>query len=135
LDENNRRQRPDTHSMKMHDEAPTLITLRSNDQFNTAIIGFSDRFGGLERSRDILLINPEDMRQARPCRVPDRVCRIRDRRRLPAGRGWMDDHTMRLSEWLRGGVLSRGEPLVPLGYHDELSHTPAAKGVPVRFIV
>uniref|UniRef100_UPI001E61C52B FdhF/YdeP family oxidoreductase n=1 Tax=Microvirga roseola TaxID=2883126 RepID=UPI001E61C52B len=43
------------------EEEFTLITLRSNDQFNTTIYGFSDRLRGLSGSRDILLINPEEM--------------------------------------------------------------------------
>ena len=36
-----------------------LITLRSNDQFNTTIYGFSDRLRGIEGTREVLLlINP-----------------------------------------------------------------------------
>ena len=35
--------------------------MRSNDQFNTTIYGFSDRLVGLEGSRMIPLINPADM--------------------------------------------------------------------------
>ena len=38
-----------------------LITLRSNDQFNTTIYGFSDRLRGIEAREKVLLINPEDM--------------------------------------------------------------------------
>ena len=41
--------------------AMTLITLRSNDQFNTTIYGFSDRLRGLEGSREIVLINRAEM--------------------------------------------------------------------------
>ncbi|WP_201777074.1 hypothetical protein [Martelella endophytica] len=39
----------------------TLVTLRSNDQFNTTVYGFSDRLRGLGGSRDIILINREEM--------------------------------------------------------------------------
>ena len=39
----------------------TLVTLRSNDQFNTTIYGFSDRLRGLEGSREIVLINRDEM--------------------------------------------------------------------------
>ncbi|HYN90133.1 MAG TPA: FdhF/YdeP family oxidoreductase, partial [Ardenticatenaceae bacterium] len=42
-------------------EEITLITLRSNDQFNTTIYGYSDRLRGLSGPRDIVLINPEEM--------------------------------------------------------------------------
>ena len=41
-----------------------LITLRSNDQFNTTIYGFSDRLRGIEGARDVLLINPDEMKRA-----------------------------------------------------------------------
>ncbi len=41
-----------------------LITMRSNDQFNTTIYGFSDRLRGIEGRRDVLLINPGEMRRA-----------------------------------------------------------------------
>src|SRR5206468_2855187 len=41
-----------------------LITIRSNDQFNTTIYGYSDRMRGIEGTRDVLLINPEDIRRA-----------------------------------------------------------------------
>ena len=41
-----------------------LITLRSNDQFNTTIYGFSDRLRGIEGTRDVLLINPDEIARA-----------------------------------------------------------------------
>ena len=39
----------------------TLITLRSNDQFNTTIYGFSDRLRGLKGSREMVLMNRAEM--------------------------------------------------------------------------
>jgi len=41
-----------------------LITLRSNDQFNTTIYGYSDRMRGIEGTRDMLLINRDEMAKA-----------------------------------------------------------------------
>jgi len=38
-----------------------LMTLRSNDQFNTTIYGYSDRLRGIEGTRDVLLMNPDDI--------------------------------------------------------------------------
>ncbi len=58
---------PDRLSASGFDDAPDryrLITIRSNDQFNTTIYGFSDRLRGIEGTRDVLLINPEEMRRA-----------------------------------------------------------------------
>jgi len=114
------------------DEALTLITLRSNDQFNTTIYGFSDRLRGLEGSRDILLINPEDMR--RQGLVEGQVVSVESA--IDDGfRRAVDGWTITPYDLPDGCVAAyypEANPLVPLGYHDELSHTPAAKGVPVR---
>ena len=38
--------------------------MRSNDQFNTTIYGYSDRLRGIEGTRDVLLINPEEIARA-----------------------------------------------------------------------
>jgi hypothetical protein len=39
--------------------------MHSNDEFNTAIYGYSDRMRGIESTRDLLLINPEETLRAR----------------------------------------------------------------------
>ena len=38
-----------------------LATLRSNDQFNTTIYGYSDRFRGVEGTRSVVFMNREDI--------------------------------------------------------------------------
>ena len=40
------------------------MTMRSSDQFNTTIYGYSDRFRGVEGTRGIVFVNPRDV--ARP---------------------------------------------------------------------
>src|SRR6185369_7792337 len=37
-----------------------LMTLRSNDQFNTTIYGYDDRFRGISGTRHVVLINPKE---------------------------------------------------------------------------
>ncbi len=109
-----------------------LITMRSNDQFNTTIYGFDDRLRGLSGSRLILLMNPRDM-QREGLKEGDIVTLAGD----------ADDDTRRAVEGLKvtpydlpdgcvGGYYPEMNPLVPLWYHDEASKTPASKGVPVR---
>jgi molybdopterin-dependent oxidoreductase alpha subunit len=109
-----------------------LITMRSNDQFNTTIYGFSDRLRGLEGSRTILLINPDDMAKLE-LHEGDIVNLVGD-----AG-----DDTCRQVSGLTvtpfnlpngciGGYYPEMNPLIPLWYHDVASKTPASKGVPVR---
>ena len=109
-----------------------LITMRSNDQFNTTIYGYSDRLRGLSGSRDIVLMCPEDIADAglRDGQTVTLVTDVDDGqdRRL-AG--------LRLTAYkLPRGTIASYYPecnvLVPISHHDELSKTPASKSVPVR---
>ncbi len=116
-------------------EAPgryRLITMRSNDQFNTTIYGYSDRMRGIEGTRDVLLINPDEMRRAN----------------LQEGQivslvGDAEDGVERevfglkvvpfsLPDGCLGAYYPEMNPLMPLSHHDGPSKTPAAKSVPVR---
>jgi molybdopterin-dependent oxidoreductase alpha subunit len=110
----------------------TLVTLRSNDQFNTTIYGHSDRLRGLEGSRLIVLMSPADMAdtglsEGQPVTLAtdcgDGV------RRAVAG---LAVTPYDLPRGCLAGYFPELNPLVPLSHHDQLSKTPAAKGVPVR---
>ncbi|MGZ3266286.1 MAG: FdhF/YdeP family oxidoreductase, partial [Croceibacterium sp.] len=111
-----------------------LITLRSNDQFNTTIYGLSDRMRGIEGTREVLLMSPEEI-EAAGLREGQQVSLVTD----------ADDGVHRQVDGLTvtpfdlprgclGGYYPELNPLVPLGYHEELSKTPAYKGVPVRIV-
>jgi len=109
-----------------------LITMRSNDQFNTTIYGFDDRLRGLKGSRLILLINPDEMRRhgLKEGQVVTLVGDAGDDvRREVTG---MVVTPYDLPDGCVGGYYPEMNPLVPLWYHDEASKTPASKGVPVR---
>ncbi len=111
-----------------------LITMRSNDQFNTTIYGFSDRLRGLEGSRTILLINPADMARA-ALNEGDMVNLTGDAEdgvhREVSG---LTVTPFNLPDGCLGGYYPEMNPLIPLWYHDEASKTPASKGVPVRIV-
>ena len=111
-----------------------LMTIRSNDQFNTTIYGYSDRFHGIEGTRDVVLMSPEDIVEA-GFREGQMVRMITD----------TDDGVDRQLGGLKltGYRLPRGtiasyypecNVLVPIGLHDDLSKTPASKSVPVRIV-
>ena len=129
---------PDRMNSVGFDDAPDryrLITLRSNDQFNTTIYGYDDRLRGLGPSRDILLMNPIDI----------------------AAAGFSEGQRMRMTTDVDDGVtralggltltgfsIPTGtvasyypecNVLVPIAHHDTLSKTPASKSVPVRIAV
>jgi len=110
----------------------SLLTMRSNDQFNTTIYGYSDRFHGIEGTRDVLLMNPDDIKRA-GLSGGDRVQMITD----------LDDGVDRrlgglvLTPYqIPAGTVASYYPecnvLVPVNHHDQLSKTPGSKSVPVR---
>jgi len=111
-----------------------LITMRSNDQFNTTIYGHSDRLRGLEGSRQILLINPAEMQRA-GLKEGDVVSLVGDAGDEVVRQ--VDDLTVtafNLPDGCLGGYYPEMNPLVPLWLHDKASKTPASKGVPVRIV-
>ncbi|HUD93684.1 FdhF/YdeP family oxidoreductase [Sphingobium sp.] len=126
---------PDTLSANAIEDAAgryTLMTLRSNDQFNTTVYGHSDRLRGLEGSRMIVLMNPLDMVEA-DLTEGDAVQLVTDSEdgieRVVRG---LAVTPYDLPRGCLAGYFPELNPLVPLGHHDRLSKTPAAKGVPVR---
>ncbi|PYE85104.1 FdhF/YdeP family oxidoreductase [Pseudoroseicyclus aestuarii] len=110
----------------------TLLTMRSNDQFNTTIYGYSDRFRGIEGTRDVLLMNESDMAR-QGLSHGDRVALVGDsgdgvERRL----GGLEVIRFNLPEGTVGSYYPECNVLVPLDLHDGLSKTPGSKAVPVR---
>ncbi|KQQ35929.1 formate dehydrogenase [Methylobacterium sp. Leaf125] len=109
-----------------------LITLRSNDQFNTTIYGYDDRFRGVKGTRMVLFMSSNDME------------------RLGLADGEMvdlsadaDDEFLREVNGLRiikysipegnvGGYYPELNALIPLWHYDKQAKTPAAKAIPVR---
>ncbi|MDN5569365.1 MAG: molybdopterin-dependent oxidoreductase, partial [Paracoccus sp. (in: a-proteobacteria)] len=111
-----------------------LMTLRSNDQFNTTIYGMSDRLRGIEGDRMLIMMSPDDMR-ALGIAAEERVV-------LEAAH---DDGVQRRVQGLRvvaydlprgclAGYFPELNPLAPLSRHDLSSDTPASKGIPVRVV-
>ena len=112
----------------------TLITLRSNDQFNTTIYGHDDRLRGLKGSRMVLLMNPAEI--ARRGLHKDQIVALEgasgdgvDRR--------VEGYIVTpydLPDRCVGAYYPEANPLIPLGLHDLASKTPAYKGAPVRIV-
>jgi anaerobic selenocysteine-containing dehydrogenase len=111
-----------------------LMTMRSNDQFNTTIYGYSDRLRGIEGTRDVLLMNPEDIAAA-GLTEGQRVGLASDADDgVDRQVGGLVVTPFLLPRGCLGAYYPEMNPLIPLWYHDKLSHTPAAKGVPVRIV-
>jgi molybdopterin-dependent oxidoreductase alpha subunit len=116
-------------------EAPgryRLITMRSNDQFNTTIYGYSDRLRGIEGTRDVLLINPDEMRRLdiKAGQIVSLVSDAEDGVHREVG--GLQVTPFSLPDGCVGAYYPEANPLIPLWYHDQESGTPAGKAVPVR---
>ena len=112
-----------------------LITLRSNDQFNTTIYGYRDRFRGIEGTRMVVLMHEHDI----------------ERFGLSEGdvigmEAVADDGIERRMHGFRivkydippgcvGAYYPEANALIPLYQHAERSYVPAAKSVPVRLLM
>lgn len=109
-----------------------LVTLRSNDQFNTTIYGYSDRFRGIEGTRDVLMMNPDDIAEAGL--VDGQAVRLitdvddGQHRAL----GGLKLTAYKLPRGTVAGYYPECNVLVPITHHDRLSKTPASKSIPVR---
>lgn len=109
-----------------------LMTLRSNDQFNTTVYGYHDRFRGVKGTRDIVFMNRRDMARIGIADA-DMVDLIGDagdnaRRQVKGLRVVGYD----IPEGCLGAYYPECNVLIPVGHHARESHVPAAKSVPVR---
>ena len=111
-----------------------LMTMRSNDQFNTTIYGYSDRLRGIEGTRDVVLMNPEDIAAAGL--TAGQVVGLASDADDGVDRqvGGLTVTPFLLPRGCIGAYYPEMNPLMPLWYHDEHSKTPAAKSVPVRIV-
>ncbi|MGE6919274.1 FdhF/YdeP family oxidoreductase [Achromobacter kerstersii] len=107
-----------------------LTTLRSHDQYNTTIYGLDDRYRGVFGRRDVLFMNPSDLKQ-HGLEPGDEV----------------DIHTSLPGESHRhlrltaieydiaagsvGAYYPEANDLCPLDYQDKQSGTPSYKSIPV----
>lgn len=118
---------------ELGDDEYTLITLRSNDQFNTTVYGLEDRLRGLSGDRMIVLMNPEVIARAglaegQKARL---ICTADEDGHARVVEG-LKVTAYDLPDRCVGAYYPETNPLVPLALHDEMSKTPAYKGTPVR---
>jgi molybdopterin-dependent oxidoreductase alpha subunit len=109
-----------------------MMTLRSNDQFNTTIYGYDDRFRGIKGTRMVVLMNVDDIARLE----------LAEGEMVSIVTASVDGHHREMSGFrvtpynLPVGCIGTYYPeanaLVPLGHYAEGSKTPASKNIPVR---
>jgi molybdopterin-dependent oxidoreductase alpha subunit len=112
----------------------TLVTVRSNDQFNTTVYSYTDRLRGIFGTRRVVMMNKDDMAE-RSLTEGEEVVLL----------GAAADNVQRTVRTLRAitydlprgccvGYYPECNPLLPLWHHAEGSRVPAAKSIPVRVV-
>ena len=111
-----------------------LITLRSNDQFNTTVYGYHDRFRGVEGTRDVLFLNGEDMARFGIADGSTVALETVADDGVPRRLGGLRAIKYDMPKGSCGGYYPECNVLIPVYQHAEKSHVPAAKSVPVRIV-
>ena len=111
-----------------------LLTMRSNDQFNTTIYGYSDRFRGIEGTRDVLLMNSEDIADAGLAdgQMVKMVSDAEDG--IDRELGGLKLIAYKLPRGTVASYYPECNVLIAIDHCDELSKTPASKSIPVRIM-
>ncbi len=109
-----------------------MMTLRSNDQFNTTIYGYSDRFRGVHGTRMVVLMHRGDM---------DRL-QVREGEQVTLATAADDGHKREMHGFrvvpydipvgCVGTYYPEANALIPVWHYAEGSKTPAVKSVPVK---
>jgi molybdopterin-dependent oxidoreductase alpha subunit len=114
-----------------HPTALRLTTMRSHDQYNTTIYSLDDRYRGVFGGRMVVFMNEADMRAMRI--APETQVEIESlaedgKRRIVRG---FSAKPHDIPAGSVGAYYPEANPLLPLGWHDLKSGTPAAKSIPV----
>jgi len=114
------------------DDVLRLMTLRGDDQFNTTVYSFDDRFRGVHGTRMVLFLDRNDIARLG----------LRDGDRVTARTVTTDGverrvHGLRVTAYdippgCAGGYYPELNPLIPLWHHAKDSKVPAAKSIPIR---
>ena len=109
-----------------------MMTLRSNDQFNTTVYGYDDRFRGIHGTRMVVLMNWDDI---------NRLGFYEGQMVTIATSTDRDNHTREMSGFrvtpysipagCVGTYFPEANALVPVWHYAEGSKVPAVKSVPV----
>jgi anaerobic selenocysteine-containing dehydrogenase len=123
---------PRTLTSTGFDDAPgryRLLTMCSNDQLNTTI---SDRLRGIEGTRQVLLMNPDDIKRAGLVHG-QMISLVNDADHgVHREVGPLKVTAFSVPDGCVGSYYPEMNPLIALSHHDDQSKTPASKSVPVR---
>ncbi len=117
----------------MEESSDTLrmMTLRSNDQFNTTVYGYDDRFRGIKGTRMVVLMHRNDIAKL-SLQEGDEVGIATAARDFPRRMEGFRVVAYDIPEGCIGTYYPEANALIPVWHYAERSKVPAAKSIPVR---
>ena len=114
------------------DDVLRLMTVRSDDQFNTTIYSLDDRFRGIYGTRKVLLMNAHDIARLgfEEGTMVTAITAVDDGQRREVAGLRVTPYDIPLG--CAAGYFPECNPLVPLSHHAEGSKVPASKSIPIR---
>lgn len=109
-----------------------MITLRSNDQFNTTIYGYDDRLRGIRGTRSVILMHRNDIARLGLAEGQNVAVATASDDGVSRQLKGLQVVTYDIPEGCVGTYYPEANVLIPLWHHAERSKVPAAKSVPVR---
>lgn len=108
-----------------------LMTLRSNDQFNTTIYGYEDRFRGVSGTRSVIFMNRNDITRLGFTAGDWVLLTTAVETEIPRQAGPMQIIAYDIPEGCSAAYYPECNPLVPLWHNAERSQVPASKSIPI----
>ncbi|MEF7615742.1 FdhF/YdeP family oxidoreductase [Aquincola sp. MAHUQ-54] len=109
-----------------------LMTVRSDDQFNTTVYTLDDRFRGIYGTRRVLLMNRADIERLGLAEGMQVVAETAVDDGVRREVGGLRVTPFDIPPGCAAGYYPECNPLLPLWHHAEGSHVPAAKSIPIR---
>ena len=109
-----------------------LASVRSNDQFNTTIYGYSDRFRGVDGTRQVIFMNARDIVRLGFAKgdIVDMVTAIEPQTRREVTGFRIVEYD--IPEGCCAAYYPETNPLFPLAHHSPKAKTPSYKLLPIR---
>ena len=111
-----------------------LVTVRSTDQFNTTVYGYDDRFRGIRGTREVLMMNPADIRRYGLADGGEVSLGSADKDGIERRKLGLRVVAYDIPEGCVAGYYPELNVLISVEHCAEESQVPAAKAVPVRIL-
>lgn len=111
-----------------------LATIRSHDQFNTAIYGLNDRYRGIKNQRDVIFMNTHDIKRLNlsPDMRVNIVCDYDGIERIVSN---FQVKEYEIKEGCAAAYFPEANALIPIGSVAHESNTPTSKQIPIKIQV